>query len=351
MRALLALVMAAAVAYGGYWYAGSRAVLAGARAALAEIRDQGRGDAAGVTLAGFPSRFDLTITAPSLVSADGALGWSAPFVQIFALSYQPHHLIAVWPHDQTFSIDGERLTLRSADMRASAAAGASLSLPLDHAQMVATELTLTAAGGWDASLREVRLALRRAGAELARAAPAGTDPAAAPAFADDGRDHQIGIAISDLAPGGALRGLIDPAGRLPARIEAANLTAIVSFDRPLDRHAAATGARVTAIRAIAGDLRWGNIAVSLRGAVTIGAAGLPEGQITLTATEWRRLLAALTEAGAIRAEVAPTVARMAEALARGAGDSDSDTLSLPLDLGGGWISLGPFPLAPIPRLR
>lgn len=359
MRGLVALVMAAAVAWGGYWYAGSRAVLAGARAALAELRDQRRGDAAGVTLAGFPSRFDLTIAAPSLTSADGSLGWAAPFVQIFALSYQPHHLIAVWPHQQSLTIAGQRLTLLSSDMRASAVAGASLALPLDHAQMVASGITLgstraatggRSAGDWDLSLREIRLALRRADtgrAESTVASTASAVPAGAPPLADDGRDHQIGLALDDLAPGPGLRRLIDPGGRLPALIRAVSLTAILSFDRPIDRHAAATGARITAIRDIKGDLRWGEIAVSLGGALGIGQDGLPEGQITLVARQWRPLLAALTEAGAIRPEVAPTVTRMAEALARGAGDSGD--LTLPLDLGSGWISLGPFPLAPIPR--
>lgn len=349
MRALLALVMVAAVAWGGYWYAGSRAVLAGARAALAELRDQGRGDAAGVTLAGFPSRFDLTIEAPRLTGEVGALGWEAPFLQIFALSYQPHHLIAVWPHEQVLTVAGRRLTLNSTDMRASAVAGASLSLPLDHATMVARGLTLTSEAGWDASLRELRLALRRAGPGGAGADKAGVALAAAPAFVDDGRDQQIGVALGDLAGGTGLRALIDPAGRLPALLETATLTAILSFDRPIDRYAAETGARITAIRDIIGDLRWGDITVSLRGALIISASGLPEGQITVTAREWRRLLAALTEAGAIRPEVAPTVTRMAEALARGSGDPAE--LTLPLDLGSGWISLGPFPLAPLPRLR
>lgn len=347
MRALLALVMAAAVAWGGYWYAGSRAVLAGARAALADLRDQRRGDAAGVTLAGFPSRFDLTIAAPSLVSADGSLGWSAPFVQILALSYQPHHLIAVWPDRQSLTIGGRPLTLLGDDIRASAVAGASLALPLDHAQLVASGLVLSAEAGWDLRLRELRLALRRAGADPA--GRAGVALAGAPAFAEDGRDHQIGIALGDLAPGAGLRALLDPAGRLPALVETATLTAILSFDRPIDRYAAETGVQLTAIRDIAADLRWGETAVTLRGAVVIGAGGLPEGRITVTAREWRPLLASLTEAGAIRAEVAPTVRNMAEALARGSGDPG--TLTLPLDLGGGWISLGPFPLAPIPRLR
>jgi hypothetical protein len=46
---------------------------------------------------GFPNRFDTTITGLDLADPETGVAWSAPFFQILSLSYQPNHVIAVFP--------------------------------------------------------------------------------------------------------------------------------------------------------------------------------------------------------------------------------------------------------------
>ena len=72
MRKLIWIVAIFAALYGGYWFVGSRAALTGMEAALDRMKAEGLGTYRAVTLRGFPSRFDITIDKPELVSGTGA---------------------------------------------------------------------------------------------------------------------------------------------------------------------------------------------------------------------------------------------------------------------------------------
>ena len=114
MRALLWIVLAAAGVWSGYWWVGSGAIEREVTAwfkqqALAGMEAQNDS----VIVRGFPNRFDLTVEGLSLADPATGLGWKAPFVQVFSMTWKPWHLIAamspgqqiVLP-DQTLSIDG-----------------------------------------------------------------------------------------------------------------------------------------------------------------------------------------------------------------------------------------------------
>jgi hypothetical protein len=91
----------AATAWGAYWFVGARALDRRVAAVLAE---HPAAEAESYQIRGFPNRFDLTVNAPRIQA--GALQWQAPFLQVMALSYRPHHVIVVLPHDQTAQIAG-----------------------------------------------------------------------------------------------------------------------------------------------------------------------------------------------------------------------------------------------------
>ena len=92
MRGLIWLTVILAGLWGGWWLVGSRGVEAAARGWFDAEVAQGR-VATYETLAvrGFPSRFDVTVTAPRLSDPARGIGWQAPFVQVFSLSYKPWH--------------------------------------------------------------------------------------------------------------------------------------------------------------------------------------------------------------------------------------------------------------------
>lgn len=326
MRLVLGLVAAGAVFYSGYWYVGSRALTAGTETAFAEMHAAGLGGYGALGLGGFPGRFDLTVTEPELTSADGAFRWSAPEIQLYALSYRPHHVIAVLPPAMTLRVGREEIAVTSDDLRASAVVGIDTSLPLKRAQSVGKSVTLRSDRGWSATAGELRLAVRE-----------GTDAT----------EQEIGAELIGLSLSGLPAALFGPGGLLPAEGERARLDAVLSLDRPLDRFAPEDGLRVIGADLRALELDWGPVRLSGNGQVEITPSGYPEGRIELGIRNWRAALPVATALGLVRPEIAPTVENMLEQLALAGGDAEK--LDLPLVFAGGRMSLGPVPLGPAPR--
>lgn len=317
MRVLLTLSAVLMMFYCGYWVAGSRLLLTGVEVALNDAKAAGQIDYAGVSLKGFPSRFDVTVDAPQARSPDGRLTWSAPFFQVMALSYRPTHVIAVWPHEQTVDVAGDTIAVTTADMRASATVGATTALPLDHSTLEVKEGNLTSGAGWSARFADALFATRAAGA--------------------DGTRHELWLSVSGLVLSGA-------AGAVPGL----NLTgdATAGFSAPLDRFAGQSGVALTDLSIKALTVTMGTSRLTATGDLSIGASRTPDGRIMLSVTDWAGFLDAAVAAGLIAPEVAPT---WAEALDRYAALSGKpETLELPLVFQSGMMSLGPFPLGPAP---
>ena len=321
MRILICGVVTATLLYGGYWIVGSRSVLSGVETALAGMKQEGVADYASVSIRGFPSRFDLTVESPVLASRDGLVRWSAPFLQLFALSYRPNHLIAVWPHEQSVGVGTQTMTLTTADMRASAVFGYRLDLPLDHATLVAKDGRLLSDFGWSVGFTEARFATR-------------LSPLAANA-------HDIGFAAEGVLPGAP--GLPDATTAAPAALR---IDATLEFDRPIDRNAnqpLITAITIREARAISGAA-----SLTASGDLAITETGSPEGRVMLRATEWETVIAVIAATGLIRPEIAPTYVAMLDQLATQS--ADPEVVHIPLDFRSGRMSLGPIPLGPAPRL-
>lgn len=327
MRAVIWLTFILAALYGGYWVIGSRAALHGAEAALVQMKAEGRADYASVSIAGFPSRFDLTIDAPTLVSPDGWSGWSAPFVQLLALSYRPNHLIAVFPDSQSFFAGPDRFTLKGERIRASVALSSDRSLALEHAELEGHALELNARAGWQIMAQKLILASRRANAS--------------------GTSHELALVLSDLAPGADLRALIDPSGQFPAVAGTTRTNLIASFDRPLDRALTQDPARLTALNSIDISLTWGSMALTIKGDLAIDSYGYPAGRLALEARDWHAIYGLLRNGGMIAPEVATQFENGLAEVARAG--RDPDVLELPLTFQDGAVWLGPLALGPTPR--
>ncbi len=332
MRFLTILVAALALLYAGYWVVGSIATDRAARAGLDGLRDQGwQVDYAALDTRGFPSRFDTTLTELAITDPQTGIGWRAPFLQAFALSYAPNRVIVVWPDRQEVLLPGQTLTIRSGDIRASAAVAPDTALPLDAVTLEADEVVVASDLGWQAEFASALAAFRDAGGR----------PGLYDVFAEV---RAIGLPQD-------LRRALDPDGALPQAVDLLRLDAGLGLDRPLDRHAGAAGdagARIEALTLRDLRLSWGEIALRATGTLAIDRAGLPEGEIAIDAQGWRRVIAGLSGAGLLDPEIARTYLRVGEALV--AGDPD-DRLSLTLAFRNGTIWAGPVPLGPAPRFR
>ena len=328
MRKLTVLVIVLAALWSGYWIVGKTALQRG----LAQIKGRAQ---AGLDLSwaeaevhGYPNRFDTTLDGVRIADSAGRWTWEAPFFQIMALSYRPHHVIAVWPETQRLIVPGQALTLTSERMRGSAVFEPETDLTLNRAQLVVEAPRVTSDLDWTVSADRALLAARPAMGQ------------------DDARIRDVALEIDALSLPPQVTALLGGAD-LPRRVETLSVDMQITFDQPWTRHSL-QGPTPQAQRIALRDasLDWGEVEITGTGDIEIRDDGRPEGELDLSAKGWRKLLDIATQAGLLPAEQARTIASAAGFFAGG-----SETLSLPLSFRDGRMFLGPVPLGPAPVLR
>ncbi len=322
--ALLSLAVFATLAWGGYWFVGARAL---DRSVAQALQDNGQFDAADHRVRGFPNRFDLTLDQPRLTAP--GLAWQAPFVQVFALTYRPHHVIVVFANDQRFDLGGETALLHSADLRASVVAAPRLSLALERSALVA-ELPEVSVAGQTHRADALRLASRALAPER----------------------HEMVIEIENGFPDAGLMNALDPGAHWPRRFDVLRLEGEALFDRPLDREA--LQGRTPALAGLAltgGRIAWreGDVTIDLRatGRLEADSAGRLSGPLTLEVTQWRALMRRARDAGMMPADHAQLAEMALESMVD---PENPDQLEVALQLRGGDILLGPVVLGSLPPL-
>ncbi|MDV7271291.1 DUF2125 domain-containing protein [Thioclava sp. A2] len=319
MRKLIVLVAGLAGLYAGYWTLGAVVLRQGSEAALAQARADGWADTEEISLAGFPSRFDLSFSAPHLRSPDGQVEWSAPVAQALALSYQPNAVILWAAPEQELRVGRQKFVLKNDDMRASVRAGLTPDLPLALASLVVKEPRITPDGmGAAAKATELRASIA--------ALEGGTAPS-----------YRIGFEMTGLA--------------LPPEISAEAvgrvfLDGVAQFAAPLDRHLTAAP-RPLALDISSAQLLWGDRRLDAEGRLTLAADGIPEGTINLKLGNWRDWLAKAEALGLLDPRRKPMLESIGQMMAQQSADG---TVPLPLVFARGQIRLGPIPLGPAPRL-
>lgn len=326
MRVMLWLVALGALAWCGFWYVGARTLRQETEAALSVLKAGGRADYSALDLGGFPARFDLTLSDPVAADPGGRWLWRAPRLSVYALAYNPGQIIAALPDEQSLTIGGETLTLRTTEMRASAGFALSAELPLDHAEAVSGAVKAVSDSGWSVAAEALRLAVRTEDAAEFR--------------------YRIGAEAPAVTVAGQPAEVLGKAGLEtgPGRIR---LDADASFDRPLDRNAMLTPPRLVGLDLTALELDWGRLSLRGDGELKIDGAGVPDGTVNLRLTNWQGVPALLVAAGVIAPEDEPALMTTLGQLAALSGTPDE--LSLPLSFSGGWAALGPLPLGPAPR--
>ena len=337
MRKLLILMILGSALWAGYWFVGSNAVREGVTGFFADAARQGiTAENAGVTVAGFPNRFDLTIDEIRLADPMAGVGWQAPFVQVFAMTWKPWHIIAAFAPEQVVTLPDQTVTVASRDLKASLRAKPSTDLPLAELRLAGVSLDLASDLGWTLGIGEFTFGLR-------------ADAALGPT------GYELGFDFAPLSPDPEIVAAINavtlpdlPPTDLPPTVEALWGSVYLTFSAPLDRHAGETQPHLRRVEINQFNLTWGALAASASGTVEADGNGYAAGRITVEVTNWDRLPAVLVAAGLVQPEVAPTVARGMQALA--AQSPDLKILSLSLVMEDGRMSFGPFPLGPAPLM-
>ena len=315
IKALTMLAVLAALAWGGYWFVGARALdraVAEGLAAAPALTVEGQ------SVQGFPNRFDVTLTRPRLSLPGGE--WTTPFVQVFALSYRLNHVVAVFAPDQRLRLRDDEAVLHAEDLRASVVVQPGLDLGLERVALAGEGLTLMT-GPARHGIDRLRLASRRS----------------------DETAHDLVAVAEGVFPDLTGAGLMG--AELPGRFDLLRLEAELRLDRPLDRHAATGPApRVTGLALTGARAAWDGVDITLAGRLDLGPDGTFSGEVTAAVTGWRQVLALMARAGMLdpeqEARLEATLAPMAPA----------DRLDVPLAVTGGQVWLGPLALFSLPPL-
>lgn len=330
MKRLLFVIIAAAALYAGYWFVGSSSATAGFESWFSERRAEGWvADVDSIETRGFPSRFDTTLSAISLADPDTGLAYSAPFLQIFALSYKPEHLIAVWPNEQTFSSPFGKAAITSEDMRASLIVKKNTSLALEKANFTADAVNIAIDTGETLGTANALMAVQLV-------------PAAQ-------NTYQFGVDLKDVVLPEP-KGLRLEAGILPEALEYARGDVTAAFDAPWDLNALQSARpQPTRIDVKLIEAKWGQLELRLAGGFDVDTQGRASGQITIKAQNWRDILALSAATGAIPEQLIRPIEQGLSLLSGLSGNRN--TLDLPLTLDAGLMKLGPIPIGPAPLFR
>lgn len=333
MRILLAVIVIAALGWSAYWVIGQRGLAQGFADWFEARRAEGWvAETSEVQVRGFPNRFDTGFS--DLVLADPSTGWAweAPYFQLSTLSYRPNHVIAVWPDDQLIATPQQKFRVEARDMRASLRIAPGSAFAPENLTLTAEFLQITP---------EARADEVTALSALTLAADHRQD-----------RTYRLGLSAEGLTLSPPWRARLDPEGRLPDQISGLEADLTVTFDKVWDRSAIEVARpQPTRIKVALIDGLWGQLHLQAAGEVDVTPDGLPEGEITLKARNWREMIAVAQSAGALPESLASTVETSLGLLARMNGNRE--TLDIPLTFSGGRVRLGPIPLgrAPVLRLR
>ncbi|MFN3207763.1 MAG: DUF2125 domain-containing protein [Roseovarius sp.] len=329
---MLILIVVAALGWSIYWAAGS----AGATTAF-ENWFEGRraegwvADYSDLTTRGFPNRFDTTFTDVALADPDTGLAWDAPFFQIFALSYKPNHVIAVWPNDQLIATPQTKYDVASTDMRASLVTRAAPGLPLER-------LTLTTEG---LSVQPETTVQPTVVDRIVLAAERSTASE---------NSYRFGLDADGFSPALDWRVKVDPGDTLPEALETLSVDMTVEFDKPWDLSAIEDARpQPRHIDLKLAEARWGRLELQAAGEVTVDGSGVPTGEITIKARNWRDILRLAVDSNSLPRGLAGPLEDGLTLVSQMAGNPQ--TLDIPLGLRDGRVLLGPVPLGPAPVLR
>lgn len=333
MKWMARLLVLFALIWGGFWLAGSYGAKTGFSAWFEDRRADGWvAEYDDLSVSGFPNRIDTTFTNITLADPETGVAWEAPFFQLFALTYKPHHLIAVWPNEQTLAVPTEKLSLKSEDMRASLVLQPGTDLALERIQVDIDNMALTSSLDWQMTATGVDLALLRQPSE--DDTPSST--------------YRLALRATDLAPPAAF--LIPSDIDLPRTFSVFQADLEATFSQPWDISAIEDARpQPTELNLKQADIVWGEIKFNAAGKVAVDNLGYPTGDITLRLVNWQDMIAVARESERIAPSVIDTLEQALTFVAGLSGNRKQ--LEIPLTFKGGTTRFGPIPLGPAPRLK
>ncbi|MCA1336521.1 DUF2125 domain-containing protein [Pseudooceanicola marinus] len=330
MKRLLIVVVVAALLWSGYWVLGAIGAKRGLESWMEARRAEGwQADYAEFSLRGYPNRFDALWENLALADPGTGLAVEMPRFGLYALSWKPGHLIAVWPDRFDFRSPEERFSLSNDDLRASLRVTPGPLLELQRAQL--TGQTLVLSGATEAAMDSLSLAMAQ----------------------DDGDDsrYRLGLAAEGLSLPLSVADWLQADG-LPQSMRELRLDADVTFTRPWDLRALEEARpQPTRVELHLARAAWGELLLQVTADLDVNARGLLSGEAHVQARQWQQMLQMAVAAGAVPEEMAGSIEQGLSMMAGASGNPNSLDLTLTLREGRIWAGLIPLGPAPVLRLR
>lgn len=331
MKKLLIAIIGAALLWSGYWFWQASQQRNAFERWFEDRHAAGwAADYSALEITGFPNRIDTTLTAPRLGDPASGLVWEAPFFQILRLSYNPGHVIMVWPEVQRFATPETEVTLRADDLKASLRMA-------DLVQWVPERLVIAGQGVDVVSEGGVQFAAETAQLSAERMAA---------------REDQYRVAFDASDVSGVIPNWIEVTSTEDENpvLDLLRASAVVTFDRPLNRSAIEAGRpQIAALDLTIAEAEWSGLELAMAGELLVDGMGVPTGRLTLKVRNWRDMLAQEAEAGRISATAMGQIEFTLNLISTLSGNPE--TLDLPFDFAEGKVWLGPLSLGAAPNLR
>ena len=282
MRKLIVIVVVLASLYGGYWFVGRSQIQKVLTDALEQV-DTGPADLTYTSLKtrGFPSRFDTTITDLQFSDPTISTIWTAPFFQLFALSYAPNEVIAVFPPEQTLSIGGTVYTLFNDDMRASGKVRPNAALTFQTATIEADHPRVRTEDGGELAMARLLAAMRLT--------------------PDTDKMYDVFLEARSIVLPQEFRRRFDPFDQQPPLIQNLRFDSDVALSAPIELNGSGTPAEIDALTLEEFAISWGDISVSAIGDVAADANGEANGSFSVTMRNWEQALDLAISSGTVNA--------------------------------------------------
>ncbi len=324
MRWLMKLMIFVGLGWSGYWFVGAKAQEQLFANWLETNRDSGWvAQSTEMSVTGFPNRFDTIITDLDLQGPHGDWGWQADGFQVFALSYQPNHIIMAWPGKQVISNSHGSLTLDGTEMRGSIEVTPNTDLTLERLRVEATDLNVQSSDGWEAAAQYANLAL----------------------FQDEEKPslYRLGIELTDVNIPAEYMAAVVQVGQNTNLISSVLASAFIDFEQEIDRNTLNNGLprwKTVELDELAID--WGRANLMMSGELRPAGNGYIDGNIDFHVTNWQMLFAAFEEMSQLK----PTELTLIESVL--AGISNGNTLDFSLRFSNGKTYIGPIAIGGAP---
>lgn len=330
MRRVFYWLILIAILWSAYWGIAAWALRAGFVSWFSERAREGwHAEYKDITSAGYPANHLTTISDPVLADPGTGTAWSADWIAFESASVSPTQQQVRFPNTpQRFSYFDKTLILSAETLRAGLGLTPGRSLELEQLNLLS--------GPWEIS-------------SGSQPVMSGQAVMARMEQSDMPLTYRLTGDIPDLTLLGPMRAALTATQGLPDRFSALDLRMLVTFDTAWDRRALELRRpQPRHIDLLETRAQWGPMHLRASGTLDIDEVGRPQGEITLQAADWKRMLTLAQDAGLLPGTLRDNMEQVLTLLAgRGGG---TDRLELRLTFDRGRMKLGPLPLGPAPRL-